>query len=326
MLTGTYFYNATIKRVVSVFGTLFNNIKIARTNSSSNTIHVPIAYGPRQKFLARIREEANFDDPGVAIKMPRLSFEMTSITYDSAVKLNKLNKLSSGSDPATKVTSFQSVPYNIGMQLNVYAKNQDDALQIVEQILPTFPPEYTVTIKGIDGPNSKTDVPFILEGVSFQDEYEGDFGNNRRVIIYTLDFTIKVKFAPGTGTQDIIKRVSTQIADMDVVTNNSPSDSPSFYSQITVSQDSPSAAIKTFTSFVDPDDTYTLTFAADDTPTFALDSVVLGNTSLVGGTIRTIDGLTATVDQLEGLFTAGEVITSQDSPTRTHTLSTIELS
>lgn len=328
MLTGTYFYNATIKRIVSVFGTLFNNIKIARHSSdvTNNTLHVPISYGPRSKFLARIREEANFEDPGVAIKLPRLSFEMTSIEYDSSVKLNKMNKLASGTGAIARTTIFQSVPYTIGMQLNVYAKNQDDALQIVEQILPTFSPEYTVTIKGIDGPNSKTDVPFILNSVSFQDEYEGDFSNNRRVIIYTLDFSIKVKFAPGTGTSDIIKRVTAQIADMDVVKinsagNQSPSNSPSIFQTVTVSQDSPNAAIRTFGSFIDPDDTYALVF--NDNPTFLDNSVVIGRTSLVAGVITSTSGVNATVTELEGLFEAGEVIASADSPNKVHTLNSI---
>ena len=331
MLTGTYFYNATIKRIVSVFGTLFNNIKIAKHSSdvTNNTVHVPISYGPRSKFLARIREEANFDDPGVAIKLPRLSFEMTSIEYDSSVKLNKMNKLASGTGAIARTTTFQSVPYIIGMQLNVYAKNQDDALQIVEQILPTFSPEYTVTIKEIDGPDSKTDVPFILNGVSFQDEYEGDFSNNRRIIIYTLDFSIKVRFAPGSGTADIIKRVTAQIADMDVVKinaagNQSPSNSPSIYQTVTASQDSPNAAIRTFGSFIDPDDTYNLTFSTD--PTFVNNSLVIGRTSLVGGIITSTAGNAATVTELEGLFEVGEVIASADSPSRTHTLSSITLS
>jgi hypothetical protein len=330
-MLGNYFYNATVKRVVSVFGTLFNNIKIAKTNSSNNTIHVPIAYGPRQKFLARIREEANFSDPGVAIKMPRLSFEMTSIDYDSSVKLNKLNKLTSGPDLQSRTTSFQSVPYTIGMQLNVYAKNQDDALQIVEQILPTFNPEYTVTIKGIDGPNSKTDVPFILNGVSFQDDYEGDFGNNRRTIIYTLDFTIKAKFAPGAGTSKIIKRVQTKLADFNVVGNTGTGqDSPasSIFSQINISADSPGdldspQSIRTFISFINPNDTYKLEFNSP-APSFTTGEMIIGQTSLVAANVQSFDSpKLVRANRLEGLFTVGETIIVQDSPARNGVLASI---
>ena len=164
-MLGNYFYNATIKRVVSVFGTLFNNVKIARhdsTNKQTNQIHVPISYGPKEKFLARIRGgEAGLREgtTGIAIKLPRMSFEMNAIDYDSTIKLNKLNKVHIGNiadsfTSGSRSTLFQSVPYNIGMTLSIYSKNQDDALQILEQILPTFNPEYTVTIKDIDGPKA----------------------------------------------------------------------------------------------------------------------------------------------------------------------------
>jgi len=332
-MLSNYFYNATIKRVVSVFGTIFNNIKIARFDSgvTTNTLHVPISYGPRSKFLARIREEGNFDDPGVAIKLPRLSFEMTSIDYDSSSKLNKLNKVLTGSGTNQKTSTFQSVPYTIGMQLNIYAKNQDDALQIVEQILPTFSPEYTVTIKGIDGPDSKTDVPFILNGVSFQDEYEGDFGNNRRIIIYTLDFTIRIKFAPGNGLSRVIKRVTAKVGDAELKRTPEedldPGNSPNaqLFSQVFARQDSPNDSPRSFTTFVNPSDTYSLVFN-EPAPAFAAGRVIIGKTSLVGGIIRSIDGVNATADNLEGLFTAGEVIASQDSPDITGTLNSITLS
>lgn len=327
MLSGTFFYNATIKRIVSVFGTLFNNIKIARHDSgdTTNTLHIPISYGPKQKFLTRINEDLT--EAGIAIKLPRMSFEMTDISYDTSSKLNKLNKLTSGTSAKTKTTIHQSVPYTIGMQLNIFAKNQDDALQIVEQILPTFSPEYTVTIKGIDGPDSKTDVPFILTGVTFQDDYEGDY-QTRRVITYTLNFSIRIKFAPGTGTSSIINRVAAQIADMDVVktvnivnqspSSQSPSNSPSFYSQVSVRADSPGDTIRTFVSFIDPDDTYTLTF--NDTPSYTVGEQIIGSTSLNAATIRTVtfsanNSPKVTANELEGLLTVGETVVGQNSPT-----------
>jgi len=219
MLSGKHFYNATIKRVVSVFGTLFNNIIIGRYDGTimSQTQRVPISYGPRQKFLERAKQDLG--EQRVAIKLPRMSFEITSITYDSSTKLNRMNKtISAGAGTATKNTTFQSVPYILGMQLNILTRNQEDALQIVEQILPTFSPEYTVTMKDIEGPGSKTDVPIILDGVSFTDEYEGEFVG-RRTLIYTLDFTMKVRFAPDTSSQSVIRKVITDIADFTVVSS-----------------------------------------------------------------------------------------------------------
>ena len=208
---GKHFYNQTLKKCVSVFGTIFNNIKIVKTGSTE--VRVPIAYGPRQKFLARINSTTTAaSDNTIAIKLPRMSFEITSIDFDSSSKLNKMNKrvLNATSDSTTTSvdTVFQSVPYNISMQLNIYAKNQDDALQIVEQILPVFTPEYTVAVKDLEGPGTVTDVPIILQGTSFEDSYEGDF-ETRRTLTYVLDFAMKVKFAGGTSTGKVIRVVDT---------------------------------------------------------------------------------------------------------------------
>ena len=256
MLSGEHFYHATTKRIVSVFGTLFNNITIGRHsgNKISNIQRVPISYGPRQKFTSRMNRD--LDDNKVAIKLPRMSFEITSIEYDTSTKLNKLNTtLTSGSNnsPRTRNKMFQSVPYTLGMQLNILARNQEDALQILEQILPTFTPEYTVTIKDIEGPGSKTDVPFILNSTSFSDDYEGDY-QGRRTLVYTLDFTIRARYAPSTSVTSIIKKVETELADF---TNVATSSARSL-SSINVSQDSPSADIKTFVTLIDPLDVHTI--------------------------------------------------------------------
>ena len=184
MLNGVHFYHATIKRIVSVFGTIFNNIVVGRHSGDkiSNIMRVPISYGPRAKFLDRMKE--NLDQKRVAIKLPRMSFEITSIDYDSATKLNKLNRTLTltANSPNRRTTMFQSVPYTLGMQLNIFARNQEDALQIVEQILPTFSPEYTVGVKGIEGPGAITDVPFILNSVTFSDDYEADIATRRTII------------------------------------------------------------------------------------------------------------------------------------------------
>lgn len=197
---------------MAVFGTLFNNISIAKliNGKMQGISRVPLTYAPRQKFLARL---ASFDPNSpidVAVRLPRMSFEITSISYDTTSKLNRLNStlypIADNSFEKTRV--YQSTPYIIGMQLNILARHQDDALQVLEQILPYFCPEYSVTVKDLEGPNSLTDIPISLQGISFQDDYEGDFQASRRTIIYTLDFTIRVKF---TGPMDqrakIIKSV-----------------------------------------------------------------------------------------------------------------------
>ena len=206
---GQHFYNQTLKKAVAVFGTIFNNIKIVQTGSTES--RVPISYGPRQKFLARIKADTvAAGDKTIAIKVPRMSFEISDISFDATAKLNKFNKrtLAIPGQTAKVNTVMQSVPYNVGMQLNIYAKNQDDALQIFEQILPVFTPEYTVAIKDMEGPGTVTDVPIVLTGTSIQDDYEGDF-QTRRSIVYSLDFTMKVRFAGGVSEQGLIRAVDT---------------------------------------------------------------------------------------------------------------------
>lgn len=208
-MLGKHFYNQTMKKAVAVFGTVFNNIRIVQQGGTET--RVPLAYGPRKKFLARIQADTvAATDKSIAIKLPRMSFEITDISFDAESKLNKFNKRTlpvSGQTAKVNVVN-QSVPYNIGMQLNIYAKNQDDALQIFEQILPTFTPEYTVAIKGMEGPGTSTDVPIVLTGTSIQDDYEGDF-QTRRTLIYALDFTMKVRFAGGVSEGKIIRTVDT---------------------------------------------------------------------------------------------------------------------
>lgn len=215
MLNDTYFYNSTIRKTVAVFGSLFNNIYTGRLISGklSNVVRVPLSYGPRERFLVRIRDADNSANADVAIKLPRMSFEITSISYDTTAVLNRNNvRKFADADNSSKVIVRQAVPYILGMQLSILADNQESGLQILEQILPSFPPEYTVTIKDMEGPGSRTDVPFILNGVTLQDDYEGDFESGRRSIIYTLDFSIKIKFIGSANSKSkIIKSVSVNI-------------------------------------------------------------------------------------------------------------------
>lgn len=212
---GDHFYNATIRKIVTVFGTLFNDIKIVRTSNGEvqQIKRVPLAYGPRDKFLTRISQMPNFEETKIGIKLPRMSFEMTSIEYDSLQKLPKMNQLTQASDdPTIKKSIYTYTPYKIGMQLNILTNNQDDALQVVEQILPFFQPEFTVTINDQEDFGIKSDVPVVLNGVSFSEEYEGDF-MARRAIIYTLDFTMNAKFYGPVTDRSIIREVNIDIND-----------------------------------------------------------------------------------------------------------------
>ena len=208
---GSHFYHATMRKAVAVFGTLFNNISVIRKDGSGNVMNqvkVPLAYGPKQKFLARLDQNTN-TDASMAIKLPRMAFEITSLELDSTQKLAKRNVIleNHATDSNKKKTIKQQVAYNINMSLYILAKNQDDGLQVVEQILPYFQPEYTITIRPIDGYQYKQDVPVILTGVNIADDYEGDF-QTRRVLTYQLDFTMKMKFFGPSADQGIIKQIN----------------------------------------------------------------------------------------------------------------------
>jgi len=208
-MLGTYFYHEIIRRTVIAFGTVFNDINVRHKDSSGDSISqikVPLAYGPIQKFLARIEQQSELNKP-IAMTLPRLSFEMTSIQYDPTRKAN-VTQTFKASDGTNLKKVFMPVPYNIGFQLNLMSKLQDDALQVVEQILPYFQPSFNLTVDLIDSIGEKRDIPIVLDNVSFTDDYEGDF-STRRVLIYTFNFTAKTYlFGPIADTTDgLIRKV-----------------------------------------------------------------------------------------------------------------------
>ena len=214
---GDHFYHAILRKSVAVFGTLFNDIKVVRVDSNGivkDQQRVPLSYGPKQKFLARLDQQANLDDPKVALKLPRMSFEITNMAYDTTTKTSALNTITTSTTPTTRSTIGQVTPYLVDMQLNIIAKNQDDALQIFEQIVPYFQPTYTVSVKLVDDLDKSFDVPITLTSVTIQDDYEGDM-TSRRSLIYTLDFSMKVKFFGPRAEQGIVTTVSTDINGFD---------------------------------------------------------------------------------------------------------------
>ena len=192
-MLGNTFYHETMRKCVIGFGTLFNDIHITRKDSSGNvtqSMKVPLAYGAKQKFLARLTEDPNLTK-SVAITLPRVGFEIGQISYDASRKLNKIQKVKKAGTAGNKVdTQYMPVPYNMDFELYCMSKNSDDALQIVEQILPYFQPDYTVTINAIPEMGIKRDVPITLNSVNYEDTYDGSF-TTRRAVNYTLGFTAK---------------------------------------------------------------------------------------------------------------------------------------
>ena len=229
MLGKSHFYHEAIKRAVSVFGTMFNEIDIQRDNADGSTaqnVRVPLSYGPKQKFVARVDQAADLMDntkSRVAMTLPRMAFDIVGLNYDAERKLGKLKqyKLKDASDNTILRTQFAPVPYNIQFGLYVLSKNTEDALQIVEQILPFFTPDFTVTMTTVPGTSEKRDVPIILTDVSYADEYEGDF-QTRRVITWTLNFEMKTYLYGSIASQEIIRdvRARTYISDEGTVDVN----------------------------------------------------------------------------------------------------------
>jgi hypothetical protein len=208
-----YFYHEIFRRTIIAFGSLFDNIEISHADSSDSVksiIKVPLAYGPMQKFLARLEQSPDLDR-SVQITLPRMSFEFVGLTYDASRKVTTTQSfVTSSNSGARKV--YMPVPYNMAFELSIYTKLNDDMLQIIEQILPYFQPSYNLTVNLVETIGEKRDVPIVLENITMQDDYEGDF-NTRRSLTYILRFTAKTYlFGPipsSTETsKDIIKKVS----------------------------------------------------------------------------------------------------------------------
>lgn len=206
-----YFYHSKTRKAVAIFGRLFNKLHILRKNSSGNvtdTVMVPLSYAPKQKFLDRISAQANLDtDQKIALKLPRMSFEIVGIQYDPTRQLAKTTNFSQVGSSSSKRNKFNIyTPYIINFSLSVFAKNQDDALQVVEQILPYFNPQYTLTIKPFsEFPNVKEDIPITITGVDFSDDFEGAL-EQRRTIVYTMTFDMKINFFGPINDRGVITK------------------------------------------------------------------------------------------------------------------------
>ena len=263
---GDHFYHKQIRNTVIAFGTIFNNVNIKRTDSSGNplqTLRVPLSYSPKEKFLARLdaQQDLTGDDSSVAITLPRMSFEVTGYSYDGGRKLNKnqkITKVTTNADTTKMHSQYMPVPYNVNFSLGVYVANSDDGLQIIEQILPYFQPDYTVTMIEDRTMDTKRDIPFILNNVDYEDSYTGTLTSSRR-IIYILTFTAKIYLYGPISTNSIIKTVSADLY------SDTGSNAPRV-ERVTVTPNPTSA---------DKDDTYTYTTTLD----FFTDTLDYDNTT-----------------------------------------------
>ena len=252
---GEHFYHKQIRNTVIAFGTIFNNIHIKRLDSSGNplqSLKVPLSYSPKEKFIARLDQQSSLtgSDSSVAITLPRMAFDITGYSYDPTRKLNKNQRrgvVTTNADTTKLNAQYSPVPYDVAIELNVFTANSDDGLQIIEQILPYFQPDYTVTMIENSVMDSKRDIPFILESVNYEDSYAGSLTATRR-ITYTLSFTAKIYLYGPISTGAVIKTVSA-----DLYTNTSDQ-SPSRSERVTVTPNPTSA---------DKDDTYTYTTTLD---------------------------------------------------------------
>jgi hypothetical protein len=205
------FYWGTIRKSIVAFGNMFNNITIERKDADGNVVQlqrVPLAYSPQQKFLAKIKQQPNVDNTNFQVILPRMGFEMVSLDYDPNRKISPMQQSRTINSSTSASAQYAPTPYNINVLLYIYAKNQDDGLQIIEQILPYFNPDYNLTIHAIPQLNINNDLPIILNSIGFTDDYEGDM-TTRRAIMWTLSFVMKLNFYGPVSKQGIINRVTT---------------------------------------------------------------------------------------------------------------------
>jgi hypothetical protein len=207
MFENKIFYHSITRKAIIAFGVMFNNLQIRRRDASGNlvqTLRVPLAYAPKNKMLTRIAQLPDADIARQQVQLPRLSFEVVAFEYDGARKINNMSPTSAVVSQSQAKRVYGPTPYNLTVNLYAYAKNQDDGLQIFEQIAPAFNPDFNVTVNYIPELNIKHDLPIILNSVAFQDDFEGEI-QNRRVIIWTYTFTLKLYYYGPIERQSIIR-------------------------------------------------------------------------------------------------------------------------
>jgi len=213
MLGNNHFYNKTIRKVVVAFGTVFNDLVLVRYNKSGTTEYdrtrVPLSYGSKEKYLTRLASDPTLTK-SIATVVPRMSFDLVSMEYDSSRKFNTINKNYAQQTDGSIKAQYAPVPYNFEFEMAIYVRNTEDGTQILEQILPYFTPDFTVTVNFIPSIGRKYDMPIILNSVTSQVDYEGDMSTTR-LIIWNLSFTAKGYIFPSVATAGMIESANTNI-------------------------------------------------------------------------------------------------------------------
>jgi hypothetical protein len=254
---GHDYYHATLRKYIIMFGNIFNEIQVDRFDSSGNkiqTLNVPLEYSPKQKSIQRVTADPTLNRD-IAATLPRLGFEMTSLTYAGARKLNSSTKIVRGVNTGGNDFGFvyTPVPYDMSFSLHVLVKNAEDGTQIIEQILPFFTPDYTVTIRALPELNINLDIPIELNSVTTDDSYEGDFDASRRILTWQLDFTVKgYLFGPINKQKFIIDTTIAQYSDLPETPGIEPISSTTFagnstdFSSNTIINDLPGAVVEPY--------------------------------------------------------------------------------
>lgn len=223
MLGNAHFYNRTIRKVVVAFGTIFNDIELIRYTKDGLTakerFKVPLTYGPKEKYLTRITSDPVLTK-SIGVHVPRISFNLDGLSYDMSRKqVTTLQNFAAGSSTSIK-TQYLPIPYNFDFSMSIYVRNTEDGTQILEQILPFFTPDFTVTVNFINDMNKKYDMPIILDSVTSSVDYEGDMATTR-LIIWDLSFTAKGYIWPAVKTGEVIRQSNTNLYFANTNLNNS---------------------------------------------------------------------------------------------------------
>jgi hypothetical protein len=215
MLDNKVYYHGLIRQAIVGFGKLFSNIHIDRRKDDSvdgdivQRLKVPLAYAPKEKWLVRLEQDPDLENH-TYISLPRMSFEIIGYVYDNARKTPRMGQIKYGQGSTSMKTMYSPAPYIVDVSMYILTKNQEDGLQIIEQILPVFTPEYTLSINAVPDLGIRQDVPVILNSVTVSDEYDGDF-QTRRFVTHTLNFQLKINLFGPDSTQGVINKVTTDI-------------------------------------------------------------------------------------------------------------------
>lgn len=238
MFNQKHFYHEHIRKAIISFGTMFNNIIIRRKNNEGDIVQslvVPLSYAPKQKILARVAEVDNLEEGRAKyeVTLPRIGFEITSLNYDASRKLVPIQTVKAINESNDSLRfAYVSTPYNMGINMSVFAKNQDDGLQILEQILPYFNPDFNVTINELPELGVKRDLQFVLESVSYDDQYMGNF-DQRMSVVWDLNFSVKINFYGYVDNASVIKKT------IQTIYNDVEGDTIGFRNTVTVTSGTP---------------------------------------------------------------------------------------